>query len=66
MRSSWLRKCRVRQKPASSYQLTLSKDNLNERMLYVRSSKKGTSYVSWSIEADVFWRSPVDSSNECA
>lgn len=62
-RCSW--RGRVRQKPLSIVQLDLFEDLVNER-LYVRSSKKRPSYESWSFKTDVFWRSSVDSSNECS
>lgn len=57
---------RVRQKPLSVIQLDLFGDNFNERVLYVRSSKKRSSHGQSSFKADVFGRSPMDSSDECA
>jgi hypothetical protein len=56
----------VRKKPLSIVQLDLFGENFNERMLYVRSSKKGKASFPRSFEADVFGCSSVDSSNECS
>lgn len=56
----------MRQKPVSIVQLDMFGETLNERMLYVRSSKKRPSHESWTESKDVFWRSPVDASDECS
>lgn len=56
----------MRQKPVGLVQLDLFGETFNERMLYVRSSKKRPSYGFKSFKADVFGRSPMDASDECS
>lgn len=56
----------MRQKPVSMEQLDMFGENFNERVLYVRSSKKGKASFPRSIEENVFGCSSMDSSNECS
>lgn len=56
---------RVRQKPQGLIQLDMFGEINNERV-YVRSSKKRKTFGQEPFKKNVFWRSAMDSSNECS